>query len=443
MASIQRLINNSPSIVKNLYYKIVPFKKRYGIEFSNTFDFLLKSLEWDHSRMIDYQFEQLKVLIKHAYDETNYYHRLFLDYGINPNINSFDDIKKIPILTKEIINQNYNDLISKNYNGKKIIFKTSGSTGKKFQFEGSDDMYKKEAAFVLRSFFLHNCSMYDVPTIWIRRYAPEKGDPLFKWDRELNRLYISPFDISNNTIEQYVKIINETKAKTIVTYPSLANFIATLMREKNLLFDRIEYIHCASEMVLPEWRSNVLNCIGIPIKAHYGMMEKVSFFCNTDESDKYLESLEYGYTEIINGDVIGTGFLNKVMPFIRYMPGDQAVPNSSFKLYKSLPYSVDDFIGRSTDMINTIDGRKLSGVNFYTMMYKIEGVEMFQIVQKNLNEFEVNIIKNSKYDSSTDAQIKKGITDRVGDCSITINYLSVLERSQSGKLKTIINECKP
>ena len=443
MASAKRIISKSPTFVKNLYYKIVPFSKRYGVDFSKTFDFLLDSIEWDRSRMIEYQFEQLKEIISYAYKETNYYHRLFIDHGINPNITSFGDLKKIPLLTKDIINKNYNDLICNNYNGKKVIFKTSGSTGKKFQFEGSDDMYKKEAAFVLRSFFLHNSSMYDVPTIWIRRYAPEKGDPLFKWDRELNRLYISPFDISLDTIEQYVKIINNTKAKTIVTYPSLANFIATLMREKNLLFDKIEYIHCASEMVMPEWRNNVLNSIGVPIKAHYGMMEKVSFFCNTAESDKYLENLEYGFTEIEDGNVVGTGFMNRVMPFIRYIPGDQAISNPNLSYYKSLPYSIDDFIGRSTDMINTIDGRKLSGVNFYTMMYKIDGVEMFQIIQKTINEFKVNIIKNYKYDSDTNLQIIKGIKDRVGECSIEINYVSILERSNSGKLKTIINECKP
>jgi phenylacetate-coenzyme A ligase PaaK-like adenylate-forming protein len=140
---------------------------------------------------------------------------------------------------------------------------------------------------------------------------------------------------------------------------------------------------------------------------------------------------------------VGTGFMNKVMPFIRYIPGDQAILNPHLSYYKSLPYSVDDFIGRSTDMINTIDGRKLSGVNFYTMMYKIDGVEMFQIIQININEFKVNIIKNYKYDSNTNLQIIKGIKDRVGECSIEINCVSILERSNSGKLKTIINECKP
>ena len=116
--------------------------------------------------------------------------------------------------------------------------------------------------------------------------------------------------------------------------------------------------------------------------------------------------------------------------------------NQNITYYKSLPYSVDDFIGRSTDMIYTVDGRKLSGVNFYTMMYKIEGVEMFQIIQKKLNDFQINIIKNNKYDSNTDLQIIKGIKDRVGECFIDINYVLTLERSNSGKLKNIINECK-
>jgi phenylacetate-CoA ligase len=131
------------------------------------------------------------------------------------------------------------------------------------------------------------------------------------------------------------------------------------------------------------------------------------------------------------------------MPFIRYKPGDLAVLNNKIEFYKSLPYSVNDFIGRSTDMIYTIDGRKLSGVNFYTMMYKIQGVEMFQIIQKTLSDIEVNIIPSKYFNLETFGQITEGINDRVGKCNIKINEVSELQRSPSGKIKTIINECKP
>jgi phenylacetate-CoA ligase len=442
MATTRRFIKNSPNLIKKLYYKLIPFSKRYGKEFDFTYKFLLDSLEWDKNKMVDYQFTKLRNTIINAYESVPYYHKLFNDYGISPFIHDFNDVTKIPVLTKEIVRNNYNDLINKNYTGKRLNFKTSGSTGQKFHFEGDDNLYKREAAFVLRSFNLHNGSMYDVPSVWVRRYSPKEGEPLYNWDYELNRLYMSPFNISENTIEEYVRIINKTKSKTLVTYPSLANFMSLLMKEKNLYFDYVETIHCASEMVLPEWRQNVYDSLGIKIKAHYGMMEKVSFFSNTIESDMYLDNMEYGYTEIVDGNVIGTGFLNDVMPFIRYSTGDTAEKNDGDEYYKSLPYSVKDFIGRLTDMISTSDGRKLSGVNFYTMMYKIKGVEMFQIIQKDLKTIEVNIIVSEYYNDSTNLEICQGIFDRVGKCEIKINKVDEFRRSPNGKLKTIINECQ-
>jgi phenylacetate-CoA ligase len=441
MATASRLIKKSPTIIKKLYYNIVPFEKRYGVEFNNTYKFITQTLDWEPNKLKEYQFNKLKYTIINAYNNVPYYHKLFINHGINPIITSFDDIKKIPILTKDIVRNNYQDLINTKYTGKRFKLKTSGSTGEKFYFEGNDDLYKREAAFVLRAFNLHNSSMYDVPTVWVRRYAPEFGDPLYKWDYELNRLYISPFNISPDTIEEYVNIINKSKAKTIVTYPSLANFIAILMKEKQLHFTHIKYIHCASEMVLPEWRENVFNILGVKLKAHYGMMEKVSFFCNTSDSDEYLDNLEYGYTELVNDEVIGTGFLNEVMPFIRYKPGDLAIENTDIKYHKSLPYTIKDFIGRSTDMITTLDGRKLSGVNFYTMMYKIDGVKMFQIIQKSPSLITINIIPSEHYNNETNNQIKKGIQDRVGACNVEINKVIEFQRTTSGKLKTIINEC--
>jgi phenylacetate-CoA ligase len=426
MASSKNYIKNSPTIIKKLYYGLVPFHKRYGEEFNKTYNFITNTLDWSTDNLVEYQLSELKRVVKKCYDNVPYYHKLMIDYNVNPNIHTFDDINKLPILTKDIVRKNWKDLIDKRYVKDSIIFKTSGSTGEKFQFLGNDALYKREAAFVLRAFNLHNASLYDKHTVWVRRYSPKGGEPLSYLDYELNRTYISPFHISEATIEKYVKIIDKTKAKTLVTYPSLANFIATLMGKRGLVFKHITSIHCASEMVLPEWRLNVKNNLGIDIYAHYGMMEKVSFFC---------------YTEIIDNKVIGTGFLNDVMPFIRYDSGDLAVPSEDVTMsYGSLPFTVDDFIGRQTDMITCSDGRKLAGVNFYTMMYKIEGVEMFQIIQKDINNIEVQFIPSSKFTNDTFRHISEGMKDRVGDCRLNVIAVTKFNRTNSGKFKTIVNE---
>ena len=213
------------------------------------------------------------------------------------------------------------------------------------------------------------------------------------------------------------------------------------MKDQGLIFDHIQSIHCASEMILPEWRTNVEKCIGIKLYAHYGMMEKVSFFQNVLNEDRYAESLEYGYTEIVNDEVIGTGFLNDVMPLIRYTPGDKAIVDDSEDNFLSLPISVKDFIGRSTDMIVTEDGRKLAGVNFYTMMYKIPGVKMFQIKQKTVNDIEVQYIDAGNHSKEiTEGLIRGGMIDRVGKHNLIIKKVNKLERSKTGKFKTIKSE---
>ena len=441
MATAKRLLSKAPSIIKRAYYNLVPFETRYGKEFSKTYKFLNQTLEWTPQMLKDYQFYTLRKTVANAYDNVPYYHKLMTDYGVKRVIDSPEDITKLPLLTKQIIRKNWTDLIATNYNGTPLTFKTSGSTGEKFQFLGDDNLYKREAAFVLRAFNLHKSTMYSERTVWVRRYAPKTGDPISYTDYELNRTYLSPFNVSADTISDYVEEINKTGAETLVTYPSLANFIATLMSDQGLFFDHIQSIHCASEMILPEWRKNVEKSLGIKLYAHYGMMEKVSFFQNVLNEDRYAESLEYGYTEIEDGNVIGTGFLNDVMPLIRYTPGDKAIVDDSEENFLSLPISVKDFIGRSTDMIVTEDGRKLAGVNFYTMMYKIPGVKMFQIIQKSLTDIEVQYINAGNHSKEiTEGLIRRGIFDRVGKCKLTIKVVNELERTKSGKFKTIKSE---
>ena len=116
MASLSRLLNKSPSFIKRYFYKLVPFHRRYGPIFSETYNFLQDSIEWDPNKLKEFQFEKLKETIKNAFENVPYYHKLLIDYGINPNINSFEDVKKIPYLTKIDVRKNYNELLCKNNN---------------------------------------------------------------------------------------------------------------------------------------------------------------------------------------------------------------------------------------------------------------------------------------------------------------------------------------
>ena len=45
MGSVNRLVKKSPNFIKQIYYNLVPFQKRYGSLYKETLDFLMKSGE--------------------------------------------------------------------------------------------------------------------------------------------------------------------------------------------------------------------------------------------------------------------------------------------------------------------------------------------------------------------------------------------------------------
>ena len=185
MATAKRLIKKAPTVIQREYYNMVPFGKRYGAEYVKTSQFLQQTLDYTPAMLKAYQFYKLRQVMANAYDNVPYYHKLMVDYGVKRVIDDPSDISKLPVLTKQLVRDNWDDLINTKYNGKPVLFKTSGSTGAKFQFLGDDNLYKREAAFVHRAFALHNAQLYDTRTVWVRRYAPKAGDPISYTDHEL------------------------------------------------------------------------------------------------------------------------------------------------------------------------------------------------------------------------------------------------------------------
>lgn len=430
-------------------FKVVPFKYRYGNNFGSTFrqtfHFLMESIEWSKQKIEDYQNQEFLKLIHHAYLNVPYYRELFDNNAIHLNdIKSIGDIEKIPYLTKKIINNNKEKLIASNFSKPYHQFSTSGSTGEKLTFFGTDNLYKKEAAFVLRSYKLSGSNLYDKDSIWLRRYVPKNTySPLYYYDYELKRHYMSAYHINESNIFEFAKYINQTSADTIAAYPSSAYILATLCEKFDLKLPKIQHIHLASEMVLDEWADKIEEVFGFKPVAHYGSIEKVIFMHQIKGSYTYFENKEYGVTEYLQNDVgshslVGTGFLNYLMPFIRYKTEDNVLITDN----KSRFNTVEKIYGRSTDILISSDGTKLPGVNFFSWVNKdLKGVKLFQIIQDVDKSIEFNFVPEDNFDDKTLIEIQKGLVSRLGELKISINKKNEIYRSKkTNKYKCIINK---
>ena len=97
---------------------------------------LNKSQWWSKEQIEELQNKKLRALIHHAYNNVPYYHRIFSQLGIKPeDIKTKDDLKKIPVLTKEDIRKNLPDLIARNVPKSQMIEShSSGSTGEPLKY---------------------------------------------------------------------------------------------------------------------------------------------------------------------------------------------------------------------------------------------------------------------------------------------------------------------
>ena len=99
--------------------------------FYRTYCLLKKSQWWTRERLEEYQLQKLGRLLNHAYENVPYYKKVFDERGLNPkDIQDFNDLRKLPFLTKEIIRDNLGDFKARNYPAGKLEYVTTGgSTG--------------------------------------------------------------------------------------------------------------------------------------------------------------------------------------------------------------------------------------------------------------------------------------------------------------------------
>jgi len=130
----KNIYRTSPSWFKNfvgLAYSRLPMIIRYGNIYKEYKEFLEKSQRWSYKQLKEWQLYQLNILLKHVYKNVPYYKNVFIERGLKPDdIQDLSDLKKLPYLTRDLVRENSEDLIAKNFpRSKGLYFTTGGSTG--------------------------------------------------------------------------------------------------------------------------------------------------------------------------------------------------------------------------------------------------------------------------------------------------------------------------
>ncbi len=439
-----------------LKYRFVPRPIWDDEEFNRYYRWLEKTQWWSRDELKEFQLEQLRALIKHAYENVPYYQRVFDERKLKPeDIVTLDDLQKLPLLYKDDVRENLDDLVARNIDRSSLRYTTTGgSTGKPLGvYQDMPTAYLHELAFIYRQWSWAGYK-FGNKIVTLRGSvvsdAGSKGSKAW-WDYDpvRNNLILSSFDMTEEKLFQYVQKINEFRPRFIHAFPSSIEILARFMKRNTVNITTIKAIFCESETVYPQQRSFIESQFDCKVFAGYGLTERVADAVECEQHQGYHVNMEYGALELIDrnnepikepgapGRVVGTGLDTFCMPLIRYVTDDVAeyAPNPC-NCGKQSPL-IRDFKGRVMEFIVSRTGVlvPLSALNLHSFIN--DKILEFRYIQEQEGELTIQIAKAPAF---SEAEVEKEFLDELykrldrNEFSLRIAFVDRVPRTGRGKL---------
>ena len=227
--------------------------------FYRTYRLLKRSQWWTRERLEEYQLQKLGGLLNHAYENVPYYRRIFDERGLKPgDIQDFNDLRRLPFLTKEIIRDNLEDLKAGNYlSGKLEYVTTGGSTGVPLGFYYEKAVSRaREWAFIKSLWDRVGYNFRDRCAV-IKGYVVNPASEGRFWDYAMfgRWLILSSYHMTEENLPAYIEKIREFRPKYLQVFPSAITILARYMKAGGIKpFPGLRAILCSSENFYPSQR---------------------------------------------------------------------------------------------------------------------------------------------------------------------------------------------
>lgn len=362
-------------------------------------------------------------------------------------------LSEFPVLTKKIIRDNYEDMVSDEID--KFIWwdsYTGGSTGEPLHFP--------------------NQACIDLPYqkyLW-KRLGYKRGDVIVSMagmkveqedlDRNIYWAVESPKDIpygrmelSSNyfcdqTAPYYIDKLNSVKPAFIRGYPSFIYDVSAYIIRNGISLDFApKAIELTAETGF-EYQFDAIKQAFKPRKLclQYGHTECSMFGYTYDDTYEFVMEPLYGYVEILDengqevaegemGEVVVTSLYNKILPFIRYRTGDQAIRGATIdgKLH------LKRLMGRVQDHIVDRNNKNicLSALIFDVHFPALGNIIKWQFEQSVPGIVTMRIIKADTYSDADEKQIRE-VFGQLGNVDLEFEYVMDIPLSPRGKNSMMI-----
>jgi len=410
-----------------------------------------KTQWYSKTEMEEFQLKKLQALINHCYINVPYYTEVMKKNNLVPSdIKQIKDLDKFPILTKEIIKENYDKFYPLNIEQLKGVktSQTGGTTG--------NILYKRNDAKTRSSVWGSYKRFYDWMGIkendrdfsyWgghVLGHGLKKKISEFVARKLKNTIFINAYDTRSETFNDIVSILNNKSIELIRSYPQALYTLALKLKKHGYKFS-IKAIMTTSEPLMPQHRILFKDVFGAESFDQYGCGEigAIAYECSEHQGLHITE--ERVIVESNEKDeLLITDLDNYSMPYIRYWNADQATFADTDCACGRKSKVIKQVLGRTCDYLNGVNGETLHWAYFWHLLFDTEiaikrDFKKFQIVQKSKDLIIFRIV-GEKLSEEDEFILISMIREKMGNMGIEFTYEKDIENTKSGKYRPVINE---
>jgi phenylacetate-coenzyme A ligase PaaK-like adenylate-forming protein len=423
----------------------------------------------NEAKLMKFQNNQLKKSIKYAFTVPMYKEK-YKVLNIKPaDIKIIDDLKKLPLCTKDDIIQGFPDKLISNENEKKKnkIVNTSGSTGRPAYIYYEPYMNILYLFGWLRIFRLYNLKMrkMKITILWDRgNFNRDNGG------EGITQLIDTPFEIKHyfnniqilNATEKLnllIKKMEDFNPNFITGHPGVLRELASL--KKNGIGNNIkpQLIASGGGLLDDYTRKYIEDIFNAKLIDVYASVEGELTAFECPHGNYHVQS-DLVYLEILNKDgdqerqgntgrIAVTRFIGKGTPIIRYIGlNDMARLKKGSCKCGLTTQIIDKIEGRTADCIILPSGRIIPPISFIGPLVDIlnencvGSIKQFQILQEAIDKITILIVFDDKLrlsDKSIEELFKKIKSEyqKKLDDNVVLNIIRVEKLNKIRKNDTL------
>lgn len=356
----------------------------------------------------------LNQLINHAYSQVPYYRRIIDELGGHEFLASTKPtvaLNKLPLLTKGIIRENWENLKSRDLGRRKWCYNSSGgSTGEPVKLIQDQELFLYEQAVKM---------LFDS---WTGYFVGMPKVVLWGSERDLlvgretvktrvarylrNECWLNTFRMTESDMLDYVQAINEARPAQILAYAESIYELSRFIEQKGLDVYSPQAIMTSAGTLFPNMREVIERIFQAPVFNRYGSREVGDIACECEAHGGLHVSPLTHYVEILRedgtlaapgevGEVVVTSLVNYAMPLIRYRIGDMAVWAEEKCSCKRAWPLLRDVVGRTMDVFTRRDGTKVVPeyfIHIIGVVLKPSWLQKFQVIQEDYEHVRLLVV---------------------------------------------------